>query len=237
MKKKVKRKYSIEEIAYFYVNFAFTINEKIDINKLNFLCYYAYAWYIVLNNENDENIVNFLLKTDYYVGNFVPINHEFNALVIAKWFLEKEKMTLKKLNKLCYYAQGWHAALMTDQETENIFPLAKTTFEAWVHGPVSPIIYTYFKFNSNYKAEPGVLLTPDLIKEDVILEQEDEELLERVWDTYGDQSGFALEILSHSELPWKKARNGIPLNQKSTNVISLQDMHNFYLSIYDNGEE
>ena len=30
---------------------------------------------------------------------------------VAEWFLSCSRMTHKKLQKLCYYGQGWHMAL------------------------------------------------------------------------------------------------------------------------------
>jgi uncharacterized phage-associated protein len=52
---------------------------------------------------------------------------------IAQWFLCKESMTHKKLQKLCYYAQAWNLALHNSE-------LFEDRFEAWVHGPVSPVL-------------------------------------------------------------------------------------------------
>ena len=56
---------------------------------------------------------------------------------IAQWFLGKESMTHKKLQKLCYYAQAWHLALHGSE-------LFAERFEAWVHGPVSPVLYSIY---------------------------------------------------------------------------------------------
>jgi uncharacterized phage-associated protein len=46
---------------------------------------------------------------------------------VANWFLAKEKMTHKKLQKLCYYAQAWHLA-------NHGQPMMPNRFEAWIHG-------------------------------------------------------------------------------------------------------
>ena len=53
---------------------------------------------------------------------------------VAQYFLSKESMSHKKLQKLCYYAQAWYLANYGK-------PLMPNRFEAWVHGPVSPDLY------------------------------------------------------------------------------------------------
>ena len=73
-----------------------------------------------------------------------PESGKYSVFEVANWFLTKEAMTHKKLQKLCYYAQAWCYALKG-------YRLMDTVFEAWVHGPVSPVLYDKFKcfrFNS-----------------------------------------------------------------------------------------
>ena len=54
---------------------------------------------------------------------------------LADWFLSKESMTPKKLQKLCYYAVAWGYALLN----RRIFN--DDEFHAQIHGPVSPTLY------------------------------------------------------------------------------------------------
>ena len=65
---------------------------------------------------------------------------------------------------------------------------------------------------------------------------EDFRLLERVWVTYGDQTGNALETLCYNELPWRIARYGRAPGESCTTPISPEIMKSFYKSIY-NGED
>ena len=137
---------------------------------------------------------------------------------LAKWFLAKEPMTHKKLQKLCYYAVAWGWALMDK-------PIAKDgDFEAWVHGPVSEILYqTYKKYGwNNIKKEEKAPEFPSDI----------EELLNSVWETYGDKDGNELEALSHSEKPWKEARVNLDEDERGNAIISPKTMKAFYRSIY-----
>lgn len=57
---------------------------------------------------------------------------------VANFFLSKEAMTHKKLQKLCYFAQAWYLANYGK-------PLVPNRFEAWVHGPVSPDLYSKYR--------------------------------------------------------------------------------------------
>lgn len=150
------------------------------------------------------------------------MSEKANITDIADWFLQKESMTHKKLQKLCYYAIAWGWALM-DQ------PIAKNDeFQAWVHGPVSPLLYEKYKENGwNDLPQPDSEVD---LSENVI------QLLESVWATYGSKGGNELEALSHLELPWQNARLGVKEDERSANVISADDMKKYYKSIYQGDE-
>lgn len=141
---------------------------------------------------------------------------------LADWFLAKEPMTQKKLQKLCYYAVAWGYALMDRHIVEN------DEFQAWVHGPVSPTLFTKYhdrgwtEITSN-KPAPKF---PKVV----------EELLESVWSTYGSKDGTELEALSHTEQPWREARAGLSPTDRSTNTISKDTMRTFYRTIYAGGD-
>lgn len=137
---------------------------------------------------------------------------------VADWFLSKAAMTHKKLQKLCYYAQAWSYALKNRR-------LIRADFQAWVHGPVSPALYDRFK-NFGYDT---IRLCGEY---KCNMKEEDIELLENVWETYGEQTGNSLEALTHRELPWLEARKGYGENEKCTVVISPEVMKKYYRSIY-----
>ena len=60
---------------------------------------------------------------------------------------------------------------------------------------------------------------------------EDEiEVLEEVWDTYGELSAKYLQDLVQSEEPWRNARKGLEAAQDSTNLISHEDMKSYYVN-------
>lgn len=144
---------------------------------------------------------------------------KYSIFDIADWFLQKENMTHKKLQKLCYYAQAWCFALKG-------YRLANTDFQAWIHGPVSPVLYERFK---GFGCETIKINTDRLIT----FEDEDLELLEDVWETYGDKTGNALEALSQRELPWEEARQGYNETERCRVIIIPESMRRYYRSIYN----
>lgn len=136
---------------------------------------------------------------------------------VANWFLTKEAMTHKKLQKITYYAVAWGWALMNKSAAQD------SEFQAWVHGPVSPVLYEIYKehgWNAIPKPDNTTILPKDI-----------SEVFESVWLTYGDKSGNELETLSHSEKPWIEARAGLQPHVRSSRAISTATMREFYNSI------
>lgn len=143
---------------------------------------------------------------------------KYSVFDIADWFLKKGNMSQKKLQKMCYYAQAWCYAL-------NGYRLMNSDFQAWIHGPVSPALYEKFRrFGYDTIKIKGNV--------NIELDKQDEELLEDVWETYGDRTGNALEALTHREAPWIEARKGYSENERCTVVISPESMKRYYKSIY-----
>ncbi len=140
---------------------------------------------------------------------------------IADWFLIKSEnsMTHKKLQKICYYAMAWGYTLLNGRSIAS-----NGQFEAWVHGPASPVLYQKYKNNgwSLIEKPTKQISTPDDI----------ERVLEAVWITYGDKGGNELEALTHTETPWRNARVGLDDDTRGSNPIAIDDMIEYYSSIY-----
>ena len=150
-----------------------------------------------------------------------------NGKVVADWFLSRQSMEHKKLQKLCYYAQAWHCALEGK-------PLFNERIEAWVHGPVIPALYQKYK-GYGWQAIPQVSgFDEGCLPSDTL------EVLHAVYDTYGGLTGMQLENLTHSEAPWRKARGELyPKSPMAlcTEAISEQDMREYYQKIYENSQD
>lgn len=95
-----------------------------------------------------------------------------------------------KLQKLLYYAQGFHAALHGGE------PLYPESIEAWDHGPVVPPIYQDYKDYRFRAIDPPVDFDADDYPPD------ERELLDAVLNAYGQFSAPGLEKLTHEEAPW-----------------------------------
>ena len=151
----------------------------------------------------------------------------YDIMDVANWFLRKEQMTHKKLQKLCYYAQAWNCAFSGGA------PMMNCDFEAWVHGPVCRELWDKYK-----GFMPWDKISPES-GETVNFDPDTENLLESVWLTYGDLNGYQLEVLTHREKPWQIARGDLPSDRICTTRISNDDMKNYYLSLHQgdgNGE-
>jgi len=150
---------------------------------------------------------------------------KYDIFDVANWFLAKEPMTHKKLQKICYYAVAWGYALLNKEICE------RSEFQAWVHGPVSIALYERYK-NVNFWEK----ISLDIAECKNYLDNELNSLLQSVWITYGDQTGNSLEALTHIEPPWKNARGKCGVDDKCNTPISVSDMTNYYRSIYTGGD-
>ena len=145
------------------------------------------------------------------------------ALSVAEYFLEKarkargekKKMTNKKIQKLVYYAQAWSLAVYNE-------PLFSEEIEAWVHGPVVPSLYERFKVFGFGPISHNATNTSDQFSKKQL------RLLNDVWKVYGKYDAEYLELLTHSEMPWQKAREGISDVEHSSNKIDVEVMKEFY---------
>ncbi len=104
----------------------------------------------------------------------------------------------------------------------------------WVHGPVIPELYQKLKefgFNNlevvndeheTVDKEIAAIIKRNNLNSDKI------EFIYSVLDSYGSLTSFDLELLSHSEMPWIKARGNCTPHDRCTNIISKESMFEFY---------
>lgn len=145
-----------------------------------------------------------------------------SVLDVAKFFLSKndENMTHKKLQKLCYYAYSWNLALRKQR-------LFRERFQAWVHGPVSPLLYSKYK-TYGWKPIPA--------DESPTFGEEELEVLEEVYRTYGQFTGDELESLTHSERPWIEARGDLAPYEPSQTVLKSKLIEEYYSNLYEQSQ-
>lgn len=140
---------------------------------------------------------------------------------IADWFLIHEPMTHKKLQKLLYFSYGYYLATYNINESKLNNEIFTNDFEAWVHGPVSPKIYSAYK-SAGYSLIKKNIVSP------IILSNEVEKVLFFVLGKYKSYDGDQLERITHNQLPWIKARNGISAIEPCSNPILSEDIYKYF---------
>ncbi|OGG99911.1 MAG: hypothetical protein A2600_12900 [Candidatus Lambdaproteobacteria bacterium RIFOXYD1_FULL_56_27] len=113
--------------------------------------------------------------------------------IIARYDVEAgETVSNLQLQKLLYYAQGWHLAFFGK-------PLFDAQLQAWDHGPVQPFVYREYKHFS----WSSITLPLHEAK------KEEDPFLDCIKWFYGAIHGKELERQTHKELPWLRTyRNG-----------------------------
>jgi uncharacterized phage-associated protein len=140
---------------------------------------------------------------------------------VAKNFLDREpNMSLKKLQKLCWYAYSWYIALNNEPDETNLTLLFEGYAEAWVHGPVFSDLYADYRHSNMSQINAA----KDICDKEIISH------LNEIWDVYGGYNGYELESLTHQELPWLNAREGLRPSQPSKNRINERDVFEEYLN-------
>lgn len=144
---------------------------------------------------------------------------------VANEFLNKSKeISVLKLVKLCYIAQGFSLAVL-DRPIFN-----DDRIEAWRYGPVVPSIYHEFKhFKKGSITEKSKFLALnsnfDFIEETPELTDEnDKKIVEIVWNMYGKFSPGELVDLTHKNgTPWD-----LTYRPNSNNVIPNELIKEYY---------
>lgn len=145
-----------------------------------------------------------------------------------------------KLQKILYYQQAWNMVFFgRDEQLFNEVP------QAWVNGPVYPSVYRRYKSCVSNMCEhlkpsdfgvpdiDGVLAEVDRLAQTLNLSGRQLELSESVNMLYGSKTQNQLIFVTHSELPWCEAREGLLPYQSSNKEISLDTMYRYYKERHD----
>ncbi|MHB1563283.1 MAG: Panacea domain-containing protein [Leptospirillum sp.] len=144
-----------------------------------------------------------------------------SAKNVASYFLSKsdeesgEMISNLKLQKLLYYAQGFHLALYDN-------PLFSENIEAWRHGPVVHDVYALY---AQYKAGP--IPAPEEFELNS-LDIETREFLDEVYNLFGQYSAWRLRDMTHEEPPWKNAWGD---GRRGSETISHQSMKEYFQTL------
>ncbi|MDF1781944.1 MAG: DUF4065 domain-containing protein [Alcanivoracaceae bacterium] len=143
---------------------------------------------------------------------------KISANDVAQYFLVRDDqedaetgISNLKLQKLLYYAQGFHLAIFEN----SLFP---DHIEAWAHGPVVPNVYHAYK-------EYGRSAIPAPSPEGVTLcstfGADQQEFLNEVYEVFGQFSAWKLRNMTHEETPWLE-------HEESAGIIPEEDLKQYF---------
>jgi uncharacterized phage-associated protein len=136
---------------------------------------------------------------------------------IAKFIIQQASpISNLKLQKLLYYAQGWHLGIKGT-------PLFSEEIQAWVHGPVVPEVFQRYR---DFKWKP-IAAEHDCAS----LPEPTHRYVMSVLKAYGHLRADQLERLSHLEDPWRSARKGLDPKVSSKVVISHESMRKYFVKL------
>jgi uncharacterized phage-associated protein len=132
----------------------------------------------------------------------------YSAPLIAYAFVKKgldtgKPVTQMKLQKMAYFAHGYHLARYGE-------PLIKEDFEAWQFGPVAPSIYNEFNL---YGSDPIMMEEPARVEQALrTLPPQAWEAINYTWEATKDISAYKLSGWTHKrDAPWAAAyRPNVP---------------------------
>ncbi|WP_250255829.1 type II toxin-antitoxin system antitoxin SocA domain-containing protein [Chryseobacterium sp. Marseille-Q3244] len=137
-----------------------------------------------------------------------------------------------KIQKLLYYIQAWHIAKFNKAQLFNELP------EAWVNGPVYRSVYNSYK-SSFFKNEA---ISTELDESELYHEIKELQnklnlhgnqvlLIDAVLQAYAKLSDERLVLMTHSEKPWNKAREGLSPIERSGRKLNIDDMYDYFNKI------
>lgn len=95
-----------------------------------------------------------------------------------------------KLQKLLYYAQGFHLAM---NEGAPLFP---EEIRAWMHGPVVREVWEEYRDHGSNAIAPPEDFDMGIIQEDAAM------FLKEIHNYFGQFSAWKLRNMTHEETPW-----------------------------------
>ena len=148
------------------------------------------------------------------------MSKEIRALDIASLFIQlanslpNDHIDNLKLNKLCYYAQGWHLAKFGE-------PLFTDAIQAWDYGPLIPeVYYTYRVCGKEPIQEPATDFDESELPRNVL------SLLSEVYISYGKYTSAALIDMTHMVgTPWREI-----YEPKKNNIINNDLIKSYFLN-------
>lgn len=147
-----------------------------------------------------------------------------NIIDVAKFVLEESARTSRpevstmKLQKICYFVQGWHLVI-------NGYPMFTEDFYAWKYGPVSPALYDFCEDKVSVTTDSAEFanVTPEL-------SDYQQDFIRKVFVACDPYTGLQLADMTSTHLAWQKA--GAEKYRSSENsLMSKESIHNDFITI------
>ncbi|MCY4245342.1 MAG: DUF4065 domain-containing protein [Gammaproteobacteria bacterium] len=175
----------------------------------------------------------------------------YSAMAVANYFLDcansaDREITPMKMQKLVYFAHGWHWAIFGK-------PLIKEDVMAWKFGPViEPLYHGFKKYGKSAITDPGVVLSFDKDadgKVDILsgkfviprIPRDDinpkvKELLDAVEICYGKLTAIQLSNLTHApDSPWSGVRAEGDLVSRNK-IIPTEDIKKYFKKLSESSD-
>lgn len=130
------------------------------------------------------------------------------------------EVTPLALEKLLSFCNGVNYALNGKQ-------LIFEESQAWAHGPVYPHVYNKYKKHGYKPIDTGIYSNHGWLVSK--LSEEEIEAIDMVIKTFGLYSPKTLEMISHSQTPWKEKRVGCGEREISQKIIDEKSIKEFYI--------
>ncbi|PBC71594.1 putative phage-associated protein [Streptomyces sp. TLI_235] len=140
-----------------------------------------------------------------------------NVKDVAAYILGKHgPMSAMKLQKLCFFAYGYHLVW----EDRSLFP---ERFQAWANGPVAPELYAMHR--GRFQLSAG-----EINGDPSALDPGEAESVDLVLDAFIGYSAHELSAMTHREGPWVVAREraGVADLDRSREPLLDEDMEDFF---------
>jgi uncharacterized phage-associated protein len=152
----------------------------------------------------------------------------YDGRAVANHILELARqdgrqLTHMKLQKLLYYAHGWHLAFFGGE------PLVAEGFQAWQYGPVSPNVYDSFrKFGAKPIDEPAARVVTSADRPGFALlpippipdgDRPTVRHIGKVYDAYKEYAAERLSAATHAPgTPWTQVKEKYPDNDVKVHI-------------------
>ena len=147
---------------------------------------------------------------------------------VAKFILDESAETSRpevsgmKLQKICYFVQGWHLVI-------NGYPMFGEDFYAWKYGPVCPELYELSsgKALTDTDSVEFANITP-------CLNDYQQGFIKKIFGIYNPYSGLQLADITRNHDAWKNAweKTGTETFKDSEdNLMSKDSIHNDFITI------